>query len=350
MSLHVLQLGPYPPPEGGVTRNMLAIRDELRARGHRCSVIATSQSKHVVDEPDVYHPRSAASLIRLLASLEYDVLHLHVGGDIGPRILSLVSVCALAGRGKSLLTLHSGAYPLTDQAKNASPRSVRGLIFRRFSAVIGVNDKIADVFRRSGVPAVRIRVIPPHALRSPDKNVAVPSELNAFCERHSPLVIAVGGLEKDYDPLFLVDAMDDVRSEFPKAGLLIVGDGSMRGEVEHAVSSRGHDSYILLAGNVDHEIALHLIKNADVSLRATLFDGDAISIREALFMGTPVIATDNGMRPDAVHLIDPGNKNALIAKLKLALAAGKTKTAGQGVGLSNIGAVVDLYEKLASIQ
>ena len=54
----------------------------------------------------------------------------------------------------------------------------------------------------------------------------------------------------------------------------------------------------MLAGNVEHPVVLHLIRDARLLLRTTLFDGDAISVREALFLGTPVIATDNKMRPD----------------------------------------------------
>jgi glycogen(starch) synthase len=348
MSLHVLQLGPYPPPEGGITRNMLAIRDELKTRGHRCSIIATSQSTHIVEEPDVYHPRSPVAVMRLLASLEYDVLHLHVGGDIGPRVLSLASACALFGRGKSVLTLHSGAYPLTNRAKNASPKSTRSMIFRRFSRLIAVNDAIAYVFRRSGAEAKCIRVIAPHSLRPADPNALVPLDLKTFCETHSPVLVSVGGLEKDYDPLFQVDAMKDILSEFPGAGLMIVGDGSMRGEVEQAVASSGYSDSILLAGNVDHAVTLRLMADADTVLRTTLFDGDAISVREALFLGTPVIATDNGMRPEGIHLIGMQDKTRLIKKLKLALAEGKKKSDGNDGDVSNISAVVDLYEAMAA--
>src|SRR5438045_2479950 len=130
MSLHILQLGPYPPPEGGIARNMLAIREEAVERGHSCSVIATSQSTRMTDEPGVYHPRSPVAVVRLLASLKYDVLHLHIGGDISTRVLSLAVACGLFGRGKSLLTVHSGAYPLTEEAKNATPNSIRGRIFQ----------------------------------------------------------------------------------------------------------------------------------------------------------------------------------------------------------------------------
>ena len=126
------------------------------------------------------------------------------------------------------------------------------------------------------------------------------------------MLLSVGGLEKDYDPLFQIAAMKDILAEFPNAGLMIVGDGSMRGEVEKAVASSGYAHHISLAGNVDHAVTLHLINDADVLLRTTLFDGDAISVREALFLGTPVIATDNAMRPDGVHLIRIGDKDELV--------------------------------------
>lgn len=347
MTLRVLQLGPYPPPEGGVSRNMLAIRDELRAGGHSCSIIATSQSTKVDDENDVHHPPSVFRLLRLLKSLEFDVLHLHIGGNVTARVLALAAACAFIARGKSILTLHSGAYPLTEAAKAASPTSIRGRIFRRFSRVIAVNDAITDVFRRYGISSDRINVIAPYALQPPDENVKVPKGLSDFCERHSPVLLSVGGLEKDYDPLFQVAAMKDVLAEFPGAGLMMIGDGSMRREVETAVANCAFPENIFLAGNIEHGVTLNLISDADIVLRTTLFDGDAISVREALFFGTPVIATDTHSRPEGVHLIAIGDGNALLGKIKEIVAAGTKDRPRSSPDASNIKAVVDLYEDLA---
>src|SRR4051812_16326601 len=98
MPIRVLQLGPYPPPEGGITRNMLAIRERLRERGDECSIIATSRSAQVAAEPEVYHPRSAAELVSLIRKVDHDILHLHVGGDITRRVLSLCVAAATFGR------------------------------------------------------------------------------------------------------------------------------------------------------------------------------------------------------------------------------------------------------------
>ena len=346
MSLRVLELGPYPPPEGGISRNMLAIREELLARGHSCAIIATSQSRHVVKESDVYHPSSPFALLRLLSSLKFDVLHLHVGGDVSARVLGLAAACSFFGRKKCLLTLHSGAYPSTDEARKASPNSIRGRIFRRFTGIITVNDAIAAVFGRYGVSPDLIKVILPFSLQLPDAQVQMPRELSDFYERHSPVLLSVGGLERDYDPLFQIDAMKEILNEFPNAGLMIVGDGSMQNAAETAITSSGHAGNILIAGNVAHGVTLHLINDADIVLRTTLFDGDAISVREALFLGTPVIATDTNSRPKGIHLIDIGDKSALVNKVKEIMVKGDRKRPQSLPDVANIKAVVDLYEGL----
>ena len=346
MSMHALQLGPYPPPVGGVSRNMLSIRDELRDGGNRCSIIATTKSSETKDEADVYHPGSALALIKQIRTLKFDVLHLHVGGDLSARVFALAFFCSVFGRNKSVLTVHSGAYPQTSEARSARRNSIRGMIFRRFSRLIAVNDAIADVYRRFGVSPDNIRVIPPYSLQFPDPSTTVPENLNEFLESHSPVLLAVGGLEADYDPLFQIAAMNEILIDHPKAGLMLVGDGSMRAEVAAAIDKSGHAKNICLAGNVEHEVTLHLIKDADVLLRTTVFDGDAISVREALHLGTPVIATDNGMRPEGVELIMSGDRNGLAGAVKRAITRGKTDAAAQKDGSENIAAVVDLYKEL----
>ena len=37
--MRVVQLGPYPPPHGGVQTNLVAIREYLRRSGHACDAI-----------------------------------------------------------------------------------------------------------------------------------------------------------------------------------------------------------------------------------------------------------------------------------------------------------------------
>jgi len=346
MEMHVLQLGPYPPPDGGISRNMLALRDELISQGHCCSIIATSKTSDPVDEPNVYHPRSALALLCLLITVKHDILHLHIGGDITNRVLALALTCTIFGSKQSILTVHSGAWPLTDAARNAAPGSWSGKIFRRFRRLIAVNEKIADVFYRYGVADEKIKVVLPFSLTPPAADVIVPDRLSRFYADHKPVLLAVGGLEKDYDPLQQIAALAYVRKEYPDAGLMIVGDGSMRTEVEATVAKGAHADSIMLAGNVPHEVVLHLIRDADIMLRTTLFDGDAISVREALYLGTPVIATDNGMRPKGVRLILNNDRNALVREILAVTGESKPERPPLTPLNSNILEVLEIYKDL----
>ncbi len=346
MPIHVVQLGPFPPPEGGISRNMLAIRETLREQGNRCSIIATSRSTHITDEPDVYHPGTAIRLISQLRRMDFEVLHLHIGGEISRRVLSLAFACTVAAKGRSVLTVHSGGYPQTEAAKRATRSSLAGIVFRRFSHLIAVNQEIANVFARYGVPEETISVIMPYSLSVPDPGVPIPDELASFMDEHSPLLLSVGGLERDYDPLFQIAAMKQILADAPGAGLLLVGDGSMTSEVEKAIAASGFGGAVYLAGNVEHAVTLHLIDRATALLRTTLFDADAISVREALYLGTPVIATDTGNRPAGVHLIPIGDT----ASLRNAVQDLPEKTQKLDVRKpdnSNIDAVTGLYREIA---
>src|SRR3954453_10191801 len=163
MSLHVVQLGPVPPPEGGVSRNIQAIRQELALRGHRCSIVATSRSSQVRSDEDVYRPNNPIDLNRQVRDLKPDLLHLHLGGALTPRVMALALACSTLAKTR-VLTVHSGEYPRTAAARRAASRSIHGMIFRRFSGVIAINQEIADVFARAGVARSRVSEISPIVL------------------------------------------------------------------------------------------------------------------------------------------------------------------------------------------
>ena len=346
--MHVLQLGPYPPPEGGINRNMLAIREELEAGGHQCSIIAVAKSTKITPEKGVYHPRTPQNLIKLLKKLDYDILHLHVGGEITKRFLGLIAVCAFFGRGKSILTIHSGGYPSSKEGKAAKRNSIRGAIFRRYEKIITVNPLIAGVFEKYGVEKEKISVIYPFVHRNPDKSVEIPQNLKNFTEKHSPFLLTVCLLEDTYDLFMQIDAMEKVLQRLPDAGLMIVGSGSLEDDLKTAIAGKSYADRIFLTGDVEHKITLHLINKADILLRTTKFDGDAIAVREALFLETPVIATDNKLRPEGVHLIPVHDENALIKWIEKLAQRGRPAKAVKPDDRRNIIEVLNIYDEIES--
>jgi len=343
--MRVLQIGPYPPPHGGVQTNLVDIRNYLRKQGCSCEVINITRHRRA-DADGVYYPGNALAVIRLLLRLRYDLLHLHVGGDFSKRLLALSLVSCVMPGSKAVLTFHSGGYPSSPAGKAAEPRTLRGWIMRRFDGVIAVNREIADLFGRFGVPAARVRLIPPHSVSPPGEQAALPDDLAHFFEQRQPRLIAVGQLEPEYDLPLQIDAMANVLERHPNAGLAILGSGSLEGMLRERVASKRYRDRILLCGDVAHEGTLRAIGRSDIVLRTTLYDGDSISVREALAFGIPVIATDNGMRPAGVRLIPAREPERLLAAIEAALAAGAASPRPVAGGEENLEAVVRFYREL----
>jgi len=86
--------------------------------------------------------------------------------------------------------------------------------------------------------------------------------------------------------------------------------------------------------------------DAGALLRTTLYDGDSVSVREALYLGTPVIASDNGMRPAGVKLIPMSDEAALRDAVCELFSTPRTQPAPAGDGQENVRRVVELYQDL----
>jgi glycosyltransferase involved in cell wall biosynthesis len=345
--MRVLQLGPYPPPHGGVQTNLVAIRRFLLKRQIPCAVInLTRFRKPEADE--VYYPRTWIGLLRLLLRLRYDLIHLHIGGHLTRRLLALSLICCLIPGVRTVLTFHSGGYPSSRAGRTARRWTLRGFILRRFDRLIGVSPGIIDLFHRFGIPSRRTRLIHPHALTDEPSGDALPEPAQNFLRSHRPVLVTVGLLEPEYELPLQIEVLGPIRERYPDAGLVIVGAGSLEEELRGQIKATPYREHVLLCGDVAHTVALRLIAEGDVFLRTTRYDGDSIAVREALHLGVPVIATDNGMRPEGVDLIRHSDLMELRRAIGDRLAhAGSRRRRGDG-DERNLEAVLELYTEITT--
>ena len=343
--MKVLQLGPYPPPHGGVQTNLVAIRECLLANGHECLAINLTRFRGA-DADGVYYPRSAVELARLLFRLRADIVHMHFGGDLTTRLLALAFLSSLLPGRKSVLTFHSGGYPTSPAGLTAGPRTLRGFVLRRLDGLIAVNAEIAALFRKFGVHPERIRTILPFVVKPPDPALPLTDRLRDFTAAHKPVLLTVGLLEPEYDLRLQIDAMEDILRRFPKAGLIIVGAGSLQAGLQSQIAAKPYAEHVLLYGDLTHAMTLRLMLESDALLRTTLYDGDSVSVREALYIGTPVIATDNGMRPPGVRLVPVSNRDRLRETILEVLDGGLPRQPMAGDGQENIRQVLSFYEEM----
>ena len=184
----VLQLGPYPPPQGGVQTNLVAIRDAVRRRyGPASAPVINLTRFRRADADGVFYPHSPWRVLRLLRSIPADVVHIHIGGQFTPRLLALCFVCtALPGR-RTVLTFHSGGYPSWQKGRRRL-RSLRSIVLRRFDAIVAVNDDIRALFLSLGVEPSRLQVLCPYAPVAVREELELPDNLARFAAAHHPLL------------------------------------------------------------------------------------------------------------------------------------------------------------------
>ncbi len=346
--LHVLQLGAVPPPYGGVQVNLMTIRAFLRARGDRASAINLTGHRRA-DGDDLYFPHSAFGVLRLIARLRPDILHLHIGGHLPWRLLVLGLIAAAWPGARAILTFHSGGFPASDEGRRLTRRSLKALALRAFDRAIAVNEDIRAFFLRCGVAADRVAVISPYALAAPSAE-PLPPVLETFLRRHAPRLVTIGLLEPEYDLELQMAAVGRLLDTTPRAGLVILGSGSLQPSLRARLDRAPWRDHVLLYGDLAHDQALAVLQRAHVFLRTTTYDGDALSVREALALGVPVVATRTALRPDGVQLVNVGDLAAVDAAVRATLTApadaGRPSVPDRlrAGGQDNIAAVVRLYE------
>ncbi len=347
--MHVLLFGPVPPPHGGVQTHVMALAGFLRGTGVRVSIMNITRHRKAEQDGE-YYPTSIGGVLSRMAQLRPDVLHIHLGGNLTPRGLGLCAACGHWPRAISLMTFHSGGYPTSPAGRAATPRSMAGLALRSLDHLIAVNPEIEDLFHRFGVPPARTSVLEPHSDTPTPTHEPLPPLLADFVAQHRPLFVAVGGLEPEYCVPLQIEAMTAMVRALPGAGLVVIGTGSQEQELRARVAVSPVRNHILLAGDVPHRLTLRAIAEADLFLRITAYDGDSLSVREALNLGVPVLASDNGMRPNGVLLVSPLAPDAVARRaIEVVTAPVPARRVSPGSdGDRNLGRVLALYQRLRS--
>ena len=177
--------------------------------------------------------------------------------------------------------------------KYARSRWLFKQLWRFCSALTVVSPEVARYYvEELGIPPRRIHVVNNGvdldrfnvAVRLPRSRLGLSSDDLAYC--------VVGRLEPEKDHRTLLRAFRALVDHCPAARLLIVGDGSLRGELEFRSRSLGLERNVrFLGARADIPEVLAAI---DVFVLSSIHEGAPLSVIEAMGAGKPVIATDIG--------------------------------------------------------
>ena len=137
------------------------------------------------------------------------------------------------------------------------------------------------------------------------------------------IVLSVGRLDAEKNPLLLADVIAGLRARDERWRLVVAGDGPLRGALEARLQALGVNGAAQLRGEVPNGPGLwELYRSSTAFLHVSLTEGLPQVLYEAQAAGLPVVATAVGGVPDALGggsaglLVAPDDAAACVAALQ----------------------------------
>jgi glycosyltransferase involved in cell wall biosynthesis len=309
---------------GGADQQVLILARAMQARGHEVSIVVLAPLGQMAEEAardgipieslELRRDLGAFSrlrrLVRLVRERHPDILHSHMvhANLLASAIRRFAPVPAL------IATIHSikAGGPLRIAAYRLSSRAVdRFTIISRLAA--------EHYVAIGAIPARLVQVVP-NAVdtvrfrKSETARVRLRSELglgDAF------VWLAVGRFEEAKDNPTMIAAFARLAASHPDSLLLLVGKGSLQGEVERLVEQNGVQGRVRFLG-VRRDVP-EVMSAADAYVLSSAWEGMPVVLLEAAAVELPIVATRVG---GVAEVVDDGSTGLLVPKRDSAALAG----------------------------
>jgi glycosyltransferase involved in cell wall biosynthesis len=279
-----------------------AVKDCLTDDGWRTGLCSSSASARIEPARRLLKikapltPVRHLSFVRNMAGIipQYDVVHLFFlsGISFTRHVVPALVLGKFLGK-RVALSYHR------NQAEAELERSGWWMLpfFRLCNSVVVSSEYIADLFARYGLAT---ELIPPAVdmdLFRPRKIVSV-----------QPKLVVARSLEKRNNIACAIEAFALVKQKYPRAEMVITGDGSQRAELERLAAGEKLNG-VTFTGRVSLNELSRYFAETDVYVNASSIDGLPISLLEALAVGLPVVTTGAGGIPG---VINDGNNGLIV--------------------------------------
>jgi glycosyltransferase involved in cell wall biosynthesis len=308
--LKILQLY-YEPLPSGQTTHVLTLTRELVQRGHAVSVVLPDYLKSTIVSfaqsggramplplrKLVWKPAAVTGLVRLIRSEKFDVVHVHSQEAGIPGRL----IARLAGARRIVYT------PQTIDIWRVNFQRLYELIERalayRTDRIISVNHQDRERLIEWGIPEHKVVTIPNGIETRHLQDSPALAQLRGItgAPEGSLIVMQIGRLSAQKDPLAFVEGATMVLRELPETHFVMVGEGPLRQAVLDKIHDFQLDANFHLTGRVENAAAL--LQIADLVTLTSRWEGLPYSLLEAMAYSKPFVTTEvNGIR----DLIEPG--------------------------------------------
>lgn len=192
--------------------------------------------------------------------------------------------------------------------------------------VVAISEAVKQHLRNDfGIPEEKIALIytgveTGRFLKDLTKEEKAEARREFALENASVIVGAIGRLSPVKGQEVLLKAVDSIIKDFPKAGILLVGDGPDKQHLKELVSELGIEKNVVFAKSVDDtKEALSIM---DVFVLPSIKEGLGLSLIEAMACGRPCVASRVGGIENVIEegrtglFFTPGDSEELAAAVK----------------------------------
>lgn len=321
----LLQISSYPPPHAGWGVRVRYLKKGLEEKGYQCLVLNVGKSRKIKNDEYICVYNFPDYVFKVLKySLMGFRIHAHMNGD-SPKgfILSLTAgVIGLFSGKKLILTFHAGPiqrfFPI-EQSRILFP--VFYLIFLLAKKIICNNQAVKERIQEYGVPDSKIFPIPAFSQQYLRYNpVSLPDDLDRFFGDNYPVIFSYIRLRNEFDLETLLSGIQILSRGNPKFGVIICGttgsiDEDAKLKFYSSLKSLYIEKSVYLVDDLSHDGFLTVLKRSALYLRTPQKDGVASSVLESLSLQVPVVASENGSRPQGVITYQAGDPEDLAEKV-----------------------------------
>lgn len=305
---------------GGAERSMVILANGLAEKGHRVHLILATRKGVYFEEVspkvtivDMGAKRTLTAFFPLVRYLRQQRPYAIVSAldhanliAIWAKYLSKVNVKIIVSV-RSVVSLLYKNDPILKY--RTMPFLVR-LFYPYADWVVAVSNDVAqDLIKNYNCDPSKARVIYNPVIGDEIYTKAqAPVEHPWLVLKEHPVILGVGRLEPQKDFETLIRAFQVVIERIPSARLLILGEGGERKKLERLCADLGLMGKVDLPGFITNPFPY--MKQADVFVLSSRFEGLPGVLIQAMALGTPVVATDcpGGVR----EILEDGKWGALV--------------------------------------
>jgi len=212
-----------------------------------------------------------------------------------------------------------GSDVLVSPKQSSIYRVLLKFAFRKADWITAMADHMKKAIEDLGVPSSKVSTVPFGI------DPLIFNDENRLISENEFVITSTRNFEDIYNIPHLIKAVSKIKDQIPGIKLNLIGDGSLRSEIEEMVDSFGLKPFTTFYGKIPQPQIASILRGSNLFISVSLSDGNNISLNEAMACGTYSIVTniaanqqwiENGENGFLVEIDDVEDLASKILKVK----------------------------------